>query len=63
VNVYDVIGAFGEGVKRATFGFSPIQDERLESARCAENNTTLFVLKGAVDFFEKGLMFPVLSRA
>ncbi len=63
VNVYDAIGAFGEGVKRATFGFSPIQDERLESARCAEKSTTLFVLKGAVDFFVKGLMFPVLSRA
>ncbi len=63
VNLDDAIGAFGEGVTRATFGFSPIQDEDFERTCCAEENTTLFVLKNAVDFFEKGLMFPVLSRA
>jgi hypothetical protein len=63
VNLDDVICAFGEGVTRATFGFSPIQDENFERMCCAEENTTLFVLKNAVDFFEKGLMFPVLSRA
>ena len=63
VNLDDAVGAFGERVKRAAFGFPPTQDENMERTRCAEVNTTLFVLKNAVDFFEKGLMFPVLSRA
>jgi GNAT superfamily N-acetyltransferase len=63
VNLDDLICAFGEGVTRATFGFSPIQDERIERTRSAEEGSTLFVLKNAVNFSEKGLMFPVLSRA
>ena len=63
VNLDDVIGAFGEGVTRATFGFSPIRDENHERTVCTEEHTTLFVLKNSVDFLEKGLMFPVLSRA
>ncbi len=63
VNLDDVICAFGEGVTRATFGFSPLCDENLERTVCTEENTTLFVLKNSVDFLEKGLRFPVLSRA
>jgi len=59
----DVAGAFGGGIERVVFGFAPRRDERYERTLCREKNTTLFVLKGAVDFLQEGLRFPVLSRA
>lgn len=63
VDLDSVIAAFGPEVRRVAFGFSPCMDEDLQRTVCEEENTTLFVLKNAVDFRAKGLRFPVLSRA
>ncbi|MPM07721.1 hypothetical protein SDC9_54028 [bioreactor metagenome] len=63
VDLDSVIAAFGPEVRRVAFGFSPCRDAGLERTDCEEEDTTLFVLKNTLDFREKGLKFPVLSRA
>ena len=63
VDLARAAAAFGPEVRRVAFGFSPSMDEGLERAACEEEDTTLCVLKNAVDFRAKGLRFPFLSRA
>ena len=63
VDLDHAVTAFGPEVRRVAFGFSPCRDAGLERTDCEEEDTTLFVLKNTLDFREKGLKFPVLSRA
>jgi len=63
VDLDSVIAAFGPEVRRVAFGFSPCMDAGLERMACEEEDTTLFVLKNTLDFREKELRFPALSRA
>jgi len=57
------VAAFGPEVRRVAFGFSPCMDAGLERMAREEEDTTLFVLKNTLDFREKELRFPALSRA
>jgi GNAT superfamily N-acetyltransferase len=63
VDLDRAVTAFGPEIRRVVFGFSPCWNEALERTVCEEEDTTLFVLKNTIDFREKGLRFPVLSRA
>ena len=63
VDLDHVVTSFGPEIRRVIFGFSPCMDAGLERMACEEEDTTLFVLKNAVDFRAKGLRFPFLSRA
>lgn len=63
VDLDHAVTAFGPEVRRVAFGFSPCMDAGLERTACEEEDTTLFVLKNTLDFREKELRFPALSRA
>lgn len=63
VDLDHAVTAFGPEVRRVAFGFSPCMDAGLERMACEEEDTTLFVLKNTLDFREKELRFPALSRA
>ena len=63
VDLDNAVAAFGPEIRRVIFGFSPCMNEALERTACEEEDTTLFVLKNTLDFREKELRFPALSRA
>ena len=63
VDLDHVVTSFGPEIRRVIFGFSPCMNEAFERTVCEEEDSTLFVLKNAVDFRAKGLRFPFLSRA
>lgn len=63
VDLEQIVGTFGTEVRNVVFGFSPCMDAGLVRTVCEEEDTTLFVLKNVIDFQERELRFPVLSRA
>lgn len=59
-----VIEAFGEGIRKLTFGFAPLNHKNCQIEELHEENTTLFVKGRGFDWLEqKKYMFPTLSHA
>lgn len=73
---YDVFGGRGKAltdilsavaptnIKSITFGFTPLDTEKMETSLLKEENTTLFLLSTKENIFQDNkLMFPLLSHA
>ena len=59
-----IIEAFGEGIRKVTFGFTPLNYKDYQFVELNDENTTLFVKGRGFDWLEqKKYMFPTLSFA
>lgn len=64
VELEEVIGAFGDGIKKVVLGFVPQAPGGFERDVLKEEDTTLFIFGDGWDEFKReGLRFPTLSHA
>lgn len=64
VELEEVIGAFGDGIKKVVLGFVPQAPGSFERDVLKEEDTTLFIFgDGWNEFKREGLRFPALSHA